>query len=178
MRQINITVYDLNELSEEAQERAHNDFIQYARSGFPWWDEWTKSLSAFSEKFGITTAYEIAPHSYSYCELRSMPAGFPEGIRLWKWLEDNGYFDEKFLGCTCPFTGYVGDETLLDPIRAFKANPSKYDDFEGLMNDCLAAWKDGVVEDMEQNESFENFQEMAKINGWEFTKDGKLAQST
>lgn len=82
------------------------------------------------------------------------------------------YFGMKLEIRSCPFTGFCGDEDLLDPIWKFLEKPDGTT-FEELIGECMDSLTKSVVADMEYQESFEYFEEHCSGNEYEFTEDGK-----
>ena len=75
---------------------------------------------------------------------------------------------------SCPFTGYCGDESLLDPIHKFIANPSSGTTLEDLMQECGNSWIAEGVSDEENFQSLEWFADHAEANEYEFDEDGNI----
>ena len=84
---------------------------------------------------------------------------------------------------SCPFTGYCGDEDLLDPLRKFLAEGFKADEarpvtqrstLTDLLDDCVRSWLKSFEEDYEYQHTLECFKEMAETDGWEFTENGEI----
>ena len=175
MRVKEIKIYEFSELSAKVKvavldkERVHPDV-------FPWSDEWVNSLTSFCEHFNLTDLrYSVSAWNHSHCsaalsdeDLQSL-----KGVRLWKYLKNNGLVNDKFLSGDCPFTGYYGDESLLDPIREFMGKPSGIT-YPGLLDQCFASWIKGYVADEEYAYSDEALIESLDANEVEFFEDGRL----
>ena len=138
---------------------------------YGWHDENRESIEAFAASFGASVKFEYGFSSYSYADFSGIDDDILSlsGVRLWKWLNNNGHFDK--LDGSCPFTGYYMDETLLDPIRQFKAKPDKRD-LEDLLSDCGGAWVKACLKDWEYAYTDEAIHEHLEANEYEFTESG------
>ena len=99
-------------------------------------------------------------------------AGELSGVRAWKWLQNNGWFDLAE-NSDCPLTGYCGDECLFDAIREFKAKPDSRTLAE-LFQDCADGWHKGYSDDIEYQNSDEYIREQIEVNQYEFYNDGSM----
>ena len=144
MRKAKVDVFAFDELSEEARERAHRDWVS---KGMPYcWDaEARDTIKAFEREFGV----EVRNWQYSSCgydfDLRTgsieddVLALKGNRARAWFWNNHErclltGRYYSKFHGTkhahskfffdrvydgTCPWTGYCMDCSALDPIAHF-----------------------------------------------------------
>ena len=148
---------------------------------FFWADEWRNSLDAFAKIAPLSigewnVGYPGTYVSFTMDEDDNYGNGIEElsGVRAWKWLVNNGW--KKLAdGQDCPFTGYCGDETLLDPIREALANPSRIVSLYDVFNDCLQSWAHGFEADIDHWESDEAIREDIYCGGYEFYDDGTIA---
>lgn len=199
MKTRTINIYEFSELSDTAKETALSDFRDDGE--FFWWSDWEKSLKEFSDAIGIRTSYAISPYSHSHCNIadHSFEDGQTElsGMRLRTFLLNNYYhilYEKKtygkyvkrdneewtynryskiqYQGTCCPFTGFCGDEDLLDPIKDFIDHPKDITLIE-LLEECLNFWMKTVISDMEQQDSEEFISEHFDANEYEFDEDGK-----
>ena len=94
-----------------------------------------------------------------------------EGARLAKWIRREY---AKAIGepGSCPFTGFSGDEELLDPLRAFLLRPVKGKTWQDLADDCGHAWAKGAANDWEYSLQDEQVDETIRCNEYEFLEDG------
>lgn len=76
---------------------------------------------------------------------------------------------------SCPFTGYCGDESFLDPIREFLRRPDNETTLYELAKKATESWAEGWRMDMASQRSDEYLYEHFLVNGYEFTEDGELA---
>ena len=160
----------LSELNEEAQERAWQE--HWLINDYPWSKENRDSLEAFCDLFGVRVTEWSYGGSRCYINYRVPDWDLYSltGVRLWKYLINNGYADQ--IKNVCPLTGYCMDEALLDPIREFLRCPSKDVTMEDLVDEALQAWVTDCDKDYEDYFSFERFKEEAEDMGWLFSEDG------
>ena len=167
-------VFKFNELSDKAKEKAR----EWARSIddlYAWGQENSDSLKGFAEHFNLSKLdWDITLWGNSRAtgkvpeELESL-----QGVRLWKWLQNSGKLRGDLLAGNSPFTGYVFDENLLDPIRAFIKKPNVSTTYQGLIDDCLSEWVKAYISDWEYAYSDEGIDDFLIANEYEFEKNGK-----
>lgn len=176
MRTEIIEVFTIDELSEAAQEKAHADYL--AQGGcFPYFDEWQDSLNAFCDIAPVEwLRFDIVMDHIDYNWKEDSDIAKLTGVRAWKWLLNNGWFDlaEKNAQGDCTLTGYCGDCDLFDPIHALKDRPEYVPDLEQVFYDCLQSWAQAARRDMEACESFEYFLDMVESNEWEYLANGDM----
>ena len=174
-RTVTTEVYTFKELSETAQERAHSDYVSEGQS-FAWRDEWQDSLNAFCSIAPVRCArHDVAAgHIDCHACFDEPDAAHLSGVRAWKWLQNNGWFDlaERNAVGGCTLTGYCGDCPLFGPIHGYADTPSKVPDLGQVFYECLQSWVYALRADQEHCESLEYFAEMCEANGWEFDEDG------
>lgn len=176
-RTIETTVYQFDELSERAKERARD----WYRSGvcWSWSEEWWDSAQAFSQiaPIKITEAdYNRAHVSYRWTgddDVANL-----EGVRAWKWLHNNGWFEwaarEKTGACT--LTGYCGDAPFADPlIDDYLHHPARVPDLKQVFYEMAQSWVREAQSDMEYCYSDESVDENIRANEYEFTEQGDRA---
>jgi hypothetical protein len=174
------TLYKFEELPADIQER----IVSRWRDGdhdMPWNDEWWQSLVEFqSYPMPIKVKdWDVSPFSYTYVTTTTTDDDVAalSGVRAWKWLVNNGW--QKLAhppkGQSCPFTGYCGDENLLDPLRGALANPLAITSLEDVFKDACNTWAKAWSQDMEYWYSDECIREEIAANEYEFEADGTLA---
>ena len=171
MKTICFDVYEFNELSDKAKEKAR-DWYRSIDTEYAWAAETRESMEAFAQLFPI----KVRDWSYGG---RGAGVSFEfrddgtleeiEGVRLYKWLVNHDV--TKLLGGDCPLTGYCMDEDLLDPIRAFVKKPKGT--FRELLQDCFDAWIKAAESNVEYQGSDEYIDETIEGSGYTFTIDGK-----
>lgn len=102
------------------------------------------------------------------------PEQEPTGVRLWKWIVNQSGWTAYCNG-DCPFTGYCGDEPLMDPIREFIARPTQGTTLADLLGECVHRWAIEWRNDMECQCEDESLIDAIEANEYEFTADGRLA---
>lgn len=186
------TLYQITELSEEAREKAHNEWL-CSRYFYGWTDENRKTLDTFCERFGIMCRnwrYDASHYSYDYRSRQEDYIDVLNGWRLATYLINNYWSDlytPKFywngrkgrksrilVDTCCPLTGYYIDNYILAPIYDFLKSPSENVTFDNLMNICLDSFFRACRDDMESTQTLEYFMEESNTNDWEYLSDGKL----
>ncbi len=168
----NYNVYDLNELPEESQEKAYEDYCH----DFDYFshEDNVASLERFAKHFDVTIKdYEYNSYNGNDHVDFEISKDIKElsYVRLWKYLHNHDLVTTIF--ATCPFTGIYVDEDLLAPIRAFIKKP--YDiTFCELIQNCVDNWIDTCNKDIEYQQSLECFKESSEINEWKYLENGKL----
>ena len=173
MRTETIEVFTFDELSESAKEVARN----WYRSGevWHWGGEWWNSAVAFSAIAPIDIRgvdWDRADPDMRWSgddDLREL-----SGVRAWKWLQNNGWFDlaAKNVMGDCTLTGYCGDCDFFDPIEKHRRHPAGVPDLETLFRDCVYSWAFAGRRDMEWCYSDECVDETIRCNEYEFTASG------
>ena len=182
------TYYSFEELTEEAKEKAIEDF----RTTMEYFDDTDsqETLTAFCNLFPVSvdnydTDYSVINGNYS------IDNGIDNltGIRLLKYIVNNYWNDlfkpkwyyvnghSRYSKCqfdnSCVLTGFYMDDCILKPIYEFLLNPSAVC-LEELLSDCLQAWLKALQIDIAYQLSEEAITEAILINEYEFTSDGKL----
>ena len=93
----------------------------------------------------------------------------------WDSEEYRSFWAKLAAGQDCPFTGYCGDETLLDAIRKALANPAAITSLRDVFNDALQSWAWAFESDINHWHSEEAIREDIEANGYEFNANGTLA---
>lgn len=149
------TLYRITELSEEAKEKAHTEWL-YNRYFYGWTHENRQTLNTFCERFGIVCRnwrYDACNYSYDYRSRQEDCIDRLNGWRLAAYLMNNHWNDlytpkyfwkgtkgrksRIFVDACCPLTGYYIDNCILDPIYQFLKSPTENITFDCLMNECL-----------------------------------------
>lgn len=197
MKVITKTIYNIDELSESAKEKAYSNWQNI--SEYPWGNDNMATLTAFEKIFPV----EISGWEYGYykyikfnmtCENEIENLS---GVRLMKYIYNNYYnritngkcfgkVDNKYqykqrlsniiVDTCCALTGYCIDDYILNPIFDFLKSPSENITFRDLMEDCLESWLCACHADYEHYFSMENFIEECELNHYEFYNDGEIAR--
>lgn len=191
------TVYKLDELSERAQERAHEKYLEHA--DYPWSSENKESLEEFERLFPVKiTDWDYGYRNYISFHLSGLDYDEVEeftGVRLATWLYNQFnwtlyspkiYYlpgsnyskkrksrfqrvEDEYI-----FTGYHADYPLVKPIIDFINKPDGRNLYD-VMNDCLYGWVYSCRDDYESTLEFEYFKDAVEANEWEFDEDGNMA---
>lgn len=163
MQAIKVEIFDLSELSEQAQERAHQDYLS---NGFEyhWIDESLGSVRAFAALFNATlTDWSLSTCGYSYLKTDIDQ----DKIRGIKPREIIGAFSESNW-----LTGYCLDCSLLHGFKQYLEQ--KPGDVLGAFNSAIDTALTDIIADMEYQESFEAFAESSEANGWTYRENGEF----
>lgn len=173
MEIVEVKVFEIHELPENIR----SNVIDTWRVGdeWFWFDEWENVLTAFFDHFANETLlreYEWAEHHRSKISFSvSDELSEMKGIRLFKYLANNhGSILAKMN--ECPFTGFVGDYDILEPIADFMRRPSLNMTFDDLIRECFEAWSLAVQKDYEYWLSEDSILEDISANDIRFTANG------
>lgn len=195
------TLYQFDELSSEAQEKAREWF----RIGFEygWGSEFRQSLDGFLSMAGITLRnWQYDAYTYDYTLSGSQFDDYVDEFdtrrliaychtRFDKWLtrakryakdgrtwdKSNTVHKSRIIREThdCPFTGVCFDEDFLQPLREFLKTGKFNGTYQDLIRECLDSGFQSIVNDIEYQTSDEAVDESIRTNEYEFTEDGELA---
>jgi hypothetical protein len=145
------TVFQFEELSPEAQERAIDREREDPYRGEAWADEWRDTLAKATDALPFAVEdWEVDPWR-GRTFARSRPAVGDDvedlrGVRAWKWLRANV---ADLIETECPWTGVYSDEALLDPLRAFLRRPDTTSTVADVFQRCAEAWAHGWQSEIE-----------------------------
>ena len=140
-----------------------------------------ESLKGFSNYYDLNLDYSISifpdPGEHITAKVTNKDIAELSGIRLFKYLVNN-YSHLVSLSLTfecgsCPFTGMVYDEVLLDEIRAFLKKPDSRS-FQELIDDCTGKLMTTLNNEGEYIYSDEGLKDLCQANEYEFTIDGQI----
>lgn len=201
MRTIRTKIYQFDELNNEAQENAIDNYRNKNYNDDFYYDEIKESIKAFCDEFNLKTGR-------TYSDLRTDSISNDvlnlTGVRLYKYLLNNYsslFFEAKTyyfvrnengtkrFNCiganggtykskcqinnsSCPLTGVCYDEDILQPLKDFIKKPNSNTTFEDLFNDV----ENAISKCFNDTEDFLNSDDYIKdtitANEYEFTKDG------
>jgi len=154
-----ITTYNIDELSQEAQEKAHENYLSNGYFEYFWLDEALDSAREFCDLFGVKiTDYSLSTCQASWINTNAQNSHF-RGVKPVDFKERD-------------LTGYCADYSLF--LGANLRLENKPGDIKGAFNAALDEWLHFVIRDMESQESFEYFKDMAISNEWQFLESGKI----
>lgn len=173
MRTCTVELYTYDELTTEAQTRARDA----ARSrgwfnGDDWEGEWRDTLIKGADALDLTVGdWSVGLDSYTHTSV-TLQDDVAElaGVRAWKYLQR--YVDVIGAEGSCPFTGYCGDESFLDPLRAFLKRPDTTSTVQDIMEACATSWANAWLAEMEYQITDESVADSLTANEYEFTEVG------
>ena len=180
MRTIETTLYQFDELSDSAKNRARENF---RRSGYlddtAQWNgqEASASRETFLDEFNAEFRQGLCGSECVRIDEdahRHGGIGDLEYVRLWKYLNANHADCISKIG-HCQFTGITWDESLLDGIAEFMRKPYRID-FESLLYSCCEDLRIAVERENDCQNSDESIDESILANEYEFTENGDIAQ--
>lgn len=165
------TVYEFNELSDAAKDRARELLV----SEYIWEEEAMESLKAFAGHFDSSlTKWKI---NFA-CAARSstdFSCSDLDADEIWRRLNELGSFDPKTLmgSGECRLTGFCMDEWAIDGFR--KAWFSGERELNELLQAGFESWLQAVQADYDFQRSDEQLAEHCAASEYFFTKEGGLA---
>ena len=201
MREETFVIYKYNELADAAKEKAHQNFLERDYREYHWVDESLESLKAFLAWLGLKiTDYSICPYTQSYIDT-DIPEDCQEEIRLKsveyrllgldipemedrleedfdpaalliEWAEFNFPATCKTVGAYNQGwgTGYCMDDDIIHYWNEhLREHPL---DHIGALHAVVDGALKSMVEDMEYQDSKENFEELEKCHENEYLEDG------
>ena len=181
MREMTVTVYSFNELSEAAQERALNDF-RYTDVEFNWYEDTFDTIRAAGKLIGLDIG-QIHFDAYSYCTFdadyeyvrgaaKAVRKGFSWADDLCKVAKDLQDLQKRhFYSLSCAVT----KGRSMNYYRCFRFGEDYECDDLGDILDDFAHWARILLRDeYKYLTSDEAVKEAIEANEYEFTEDGKL----
>lgn len=168
---ITVTVYQFDELSDSAKERAR-EWYRSTGDTWDWQAEWWQSAQAFSAiaPIDIRAAYYDRRH-VEYRWTGDDDVGALEGLRAWKWLQNNDWAARNKRG-DCTMTGYCSDAPFGDAINSYVRTPSRVPELRQVFYEAAQAWVNDAADDYEYSYSDESVDENIRINEYEFDSEG------
>ena len=159
MKTLEIKLYNFEELTKEAKQKAIENYKNdnFETLGEYWQEENFNSIKAILTFFDVKIKdfeidYSSAARSCIYWEFKSEYTEELKnlfGARLFKYIQNNyigkktgsfnSVFDGKHDEGRCLFTGYCADHDIISPIVEFLEKPTKYINFEDLINNVISA---------------------------------------
>ena len=200
MKTISIEVYEAEELSEFAKQRAHYDWC--LETDYDFHQDNKKTLDAFvqifplkidSYEYGGQGAHIVFSMEEGHDDEIAKLSGWRLSTYLWnnyqRQLFKGKYYNKHkhaseglikywhrnsniLLERNCVLTGYFLDEYILGPVYDFLAKPDEHTTFRDLMRDCLNMWLKTCEADREDFFSLDHFLEEAKEGEWMYKEDG------
>ena len=175
MRTVATNVYNYFELSEEAKEKAFNDFC-YSHD-YPFHYDNEKTLDSLE---GITTTtvnnWEYDLYSFRFnVHVDDEELDELSGVALRDYLIDNFYdymMDKKEL------TGYFLDWVFFGEMKKqlveIDLNGNEEITYHYVMHKCFKAMFEAICDELQDYYSIGNFEELNEMNEWEYLENGEL----
>ncbi len=156
MKTIKLNIYNIDELSDEAKEKAHQDYISSEYFEYSWLNESIESVKAFCNAFNCDLIdYELSTYRQGYLK-SNIDNECIRGITKKDLPRLNAYL-----------SGYCLDSDLMY---------SFYENYQGdiieAFNNALDDGLKAITKDMEYQESLEYFLDHAGVNNYKYLSDG------
>lgn len=175
MRTITIELYQFDELSDDAKERARAWWL----STGDYWDssDWWNSAQAFAAIAPVRIDSADYDRAQVDCKWTGDDVRELSGLRAWKWLQNNGWFDwaAKNKAGDCTMTGFCGDCGFGAAIHEYARKPLSVPDLEQVFYEAAQAWVKEAQSDYEGASEDEYVDDMLRANEYEFDIDGNHA---
>jgi hypothetical protein len=189
MKTVEIKIYGITELSEDAQQTALNKWCEIG--DYPFENENVAVIEEFCNEFELSYSFHRDSVNVT---VNNEPQEEITGHRLAKYLWNNfehilytgkyyskfrkigeGYISRrsKILKEENTLTGYCIGNDILQPLFKFLKEPCEQTTFKELMLECVQEWERVREGDVEFYFSLDNFIETSEANEWEYTEDGK-----
>ena len=181
MREITVKVYKFAELSDDAQERALNDFRD-VNADFPWWWSTFDTIRTAGKLIGLdidriyfdTDLYCIFNADYEYVRgaVKAVQAEFPRMTALHEVAQKLQVLQKRhFYSLSCN----VASQRDTNSYQCFRFGEDYECEDLGDILDDFAHWARILLRDeCEWLTSDEAVKEMIEANEYEFDEDGKL----
>ena len=181
MREMNVTVYSFDELSEEAQERAINELRPVDIEPY-WYEDTFDTIRAAGKLLGLdidrihfdTDLYCIFDASYEYVRgaAKAVKAEFPQDTKLHGIAKDLQALQKRhFYSLSCA----VREARDMNRYSCFRFGEDYECEDLGDIIDDFAHWAQILLRDeYKYLTSDDAVKETIEANGYEFTEDGKL----
>lgn len=192
MKTIRIKIYQFDELSEQAKQKAIQDYRRNEVYTDYIYDDAYESVKKFHDIFGT----KEGGTSWLYIRTGHIDDNILQlkGVRLRTYIINNFWSqlykpktfykgDKKrkskiTLDSCCILTGVCYDLDLLNPIYDFierykqKSDYYSYMDFDRLLQDCINSLEKSIQSEVDYRYSDEGITEELENNGRNYTKDG------
>lgn len=206
MRTITITtnIYKFDELSEEAKEKAIEDYRENML--FFWQDEIIDTIKAIANAMNCEAkwySYDGITYDVSFYSRETEDIENLCGKRAWTYIWNNylypsreykTYWKDRVIHCDgrknwtrkskisygwddCPFTGYCADCCFIEAWREWKKNFNKYSTVGEFINLVAEKLEEEWTNDNEYQISDEGIIEAIEAYDYEFLEDGTFYYS-
>ena len=193
---------ELSEEGKQAAiEKLRNDTQE--NGDYAWQSEYHESLTGFCKSTGITLKnYSYGPYSHNYINWNyelEIDLTKLTGLRLrtwlinnwipeWekgkyystggKWIHNKYCYKKRYSNCqkeiSCPFTGFVGDMDIIDPVTKFIKSPDNNISLDCIIRECFDSFIKAYCAEMESQDSDEYIIDTIEANDYDFTEDGSI----
>lgn len=192
MKKITVNLYEYNELSETAKQKAHDDYLSTGFDSASSYDfrttlykfcaafgvnliEWQVDEFNHSFRFSVNEPDKMDARRFATWVYNNFGHVLTEGRSYYKGtkrhvsrvMTDEYYWQYALTGCC-----YDGD--IIEPVKKCIEREEAFDSMEELIEDCFnsffAAWKKQI----EYENSEEYFTEVCEANEWYFTESGEF----
>ena len=178
-----IKCYEFNELSDEAKEKAIENFthdMEYFDSNEAL-ESIKQGLRYFDASLDDYSIYWLNANASHFKISINEEIGLLSFVRLWKYINQNYHnyyckYDKKIkplLSGSCPFTGVYFDEEFLDEIREFMNKPD-HRTFKDLLYNAVQNVLQAAERQFKHQQSEEYLSEYFDSNGYEFDEYGNM----
>lgn len=188
-----VTIYNFEELSEEAKKNAiENVRDEYTNDQNPWAEENINSIRAITE--AMDCDYEIDDYNHvnlyfdnEYAEEVLNLEGNRACAYIWNnFIEPNikpkyicdcknvGYYSKVTKEFNCPFTGYCADMLLWDAWESFKKNFTKYTNVVNFISEVEYTIEKFLNDEDNYYYSDDYIKDVIEAEGIEFTEKGEI----
>ena len=197
-KEVKVKVYTIDELSEEARDRALSDWN--ANSPYVYADDARSTIEAMEMCLGISCgrwSYDSCRSDYSITYHHDDEVLELKGNRARAWFWNNIAPDifkprtiwsktlsvgckrresRMSVSCECPWTGMCFDMDALDPVLKFMLGQDRDETktVRDVIKAAVSSLFDALVADCEYQQSMEAFVESCKANGYTFLGSGKM----
>lgn len=174
MKKKTITLYSFDELSEEAQKKAHKDWIE--NNDYTWLSDcMNERLHEILEENGIKDLNDTSkPGTKPTPVLYSLSNSQGDGVMF------EGKFEWKKYQVIIKHSGryYHSNSKTIEITYgddiANEANEKVYKEFETIYQKICKNLEQYGYDWVEEEDSLERFQESCEVNEYTFTSDGKM----
>lgn len=188
-----VKVFTIDDLDYDAKQQAYHEWMESTYYSWEW--ENRESLETFCSRFHIGHVdYEYGASSrppWIEADIQvSEEVDALRGLRLRTYILNNFgdvLFKSKYLrhiGGKPKYskvktvkepdlTGFYLDHTICKPLYTFLDQPNQYKSLSDLLQECLWSWVNECHKDVEYYYSFKHFEEIGRVSGWLYNKQGK-----
>ena len=191
------TLFTISELEDTTRQKAYTDWLAKGQE-YPYAPFNRNTLEAFCNLFRIVCTnyrYDSCTYYYRFYTEQEEDTEELSGIRLRTFICNNFHYGLYYpktywtkdlkkkrnshitLISSCPLTGFIMDDIMLQPLTDFMRSPDTRN-FKELTGDCLEAFFRSCRDDCEYHESEEYFKDESHGNNWEYLKDGTPFKET